>query len=167
MIRKGPMRTLATFVLVPVAIFALAACDDENFFENADVAVGGVGGGTGVTYEAVRLEFENEIGDVIDLVDLGALFLLTLDREETTFASELSYLDIEYETTGTYEVQGDTIFFSDSPFDQDSFDGEVAFEFDDTGDVIFLRDGETAWDVDNDGVAEVASLDVRLDRRDD
>lgn len=162
------MRPLHALALATAAAIGLAACDGENFFKNSDVSVVGTDGAApGVTYEAVRLEFENEAGLTLDLVDQGAIFLLTLDREEGTFASDLAYLDIDVQTTGTYTLEGDSIVFSDGPFADDAFGVERAYEFDDAGDVVFLRDPITVWDVDNDGVAEAASLDVRLDRRDD
>ena len=157
------MRTPA---LLLVAATVGSACEGENLFEGRG---GGVINGDpepDAVFEAVQMEYENEDGDRVDLIDEGAEWVLVFDEPEGRFESSFQHLDIDHDIEGTFVITGDTLTFSDDPFVEDDRTTERAFEFTRFGDeTLFFRDVTTTWDIDSDGFEEAADLDIRLDRR--
>lgn len=151
----------AMTLLVLAATLGTAACDGENLFRTAGPTLIS----RTLTFDAVVFQVEDPVGDTVNLVDQGAQFELVLDDDTGTFESRFQHRAITIDMSGTYEVDGGTIVFSDDPFVEDGIVTQRAFTFQDADDVLFLGDPETVWDIDNDGVLEVVSLDIRLERR--
>lgn len=153
---------ITEIVLASVGLTALAGCSGDNLFRNSDITLVDRPAG----FEAVRFEFEPDDGDPVDLIAEGARFQLTLDPEDRTFESDFLHQDIDVRVEGTFDLDDGAIIFSDDPFTEDDSIIERRFDFEDAGDVIFLGDPSTVWDVDNDGVEEVVSLEIRMERDD-
>ena len=152
------MRSTVTLAIIAAAM-TLAGCEGENLFANAGVTLTS----QPEIFEAEAFVVEDETGLVVDLIDEGALFELVLDDEEGTFESSFQHEDIDFEVAGTFEIEDRVIAFSDDPFAGDDITTRRVFEFEDADDVILLRDPDTVWDIDNDGVEEAVSLDIRLE----
>ncbi|MFW5951261.1 MAG: hypothetical protein ACOCVZ_04020 [Gemmatimonadota bacterium] len=146
-------------LLVLAASAATAGCRGENRFANSDPTLVN----TPHAFEAVRFEVVNQAGESVDLITQGALFQLSLDEEAETFESSFRFDALDIDVSGTFEILPGAIVFSDDPFEDDDLIIQREFEFEEVGSVLFLEDPETVWDIDNDGVDEIVSLDIRLD----
>ena len=147
-----------TTTLVATATVALAGCG-ENWFANTEATLVSQPD----VFQAVELEFENEAGETIDLLNEGGRFELVLDEEQGVFESDFGFQDTEVDVSGTFELRDGEIVFSDDPFENDEVILQRSFEFLRADGVLFLEDPTSAFDVDNDGEEEVAELSIRLE----
>lgn len=153
------MRTITRLALALAVPLAVAGCEGENLFANADPELVN----DTPTFEAVRFDFVNGAGETFDLIEENARFELELDEEQGRFESDFRFDDIDIQVTGTFVQADRSIIFSDDPLAADDLVMERTFTFEEAGDVLFLGDPAVVWDIDNDGVDEVGSLDIRLE----
>lgn len=159
------MRTLPALALLAAAV-SIAACEGENLFKKGGAGVIGGDPEPVPVYEATRFEFENQAGEIVDLIDEGALFELTLDEDDGTFDSSFRYRAIDFDVTGTFDIELGTFTFSDDPFSADEIVTPRSFAFFADEGILIFREPEAVFDIDNDGTAEVGSLEIRLEEMD-
>lgn len=156
------MRSRPILALIAVAV-TIAACEGENLFKKGGAGVIGGDPEPNPVYEATRFEFENEAGEMVDLIAEGARFELILNEDDGTFESRFRYRAIDFNVTGTFEIELGSFTFSDDPFSDDGVTTARSFSFLADEGLLFFRDPAAVFDIDNDGIDEVGSLDIRLD----
>lgn len=161
------IHNILALTIAALGVLGLSGCDGENHFRDSGPAVTGPGVDTGIIYDAVRLTFEDGDGEILDLIDDGAIFELSLDEEEGTFESTFRYRATDVDITGTYDIDGAALTLSDDPFLDDQRVTELELGYEEVGDVLLLESPELVLDLDNDGLDEVGTLDFRLEPRDD
>jgi hypothetical protein len=151
------MRLGIATVAVTAAVTLLTACEEGT-------------GGTGLglvagpdSYRAAWMVYESEVGLAIDLVEEGAIFELSLDDGNGTFRSTFQYDAIDVDISGTYDIEGDQIAFSDDPLEADDQVFTRTFAYAMVGDTIVFTNASVAFDVDGDGAKEIASLEIWLE----
>lgn len=159
------MRRIRMFVLLAAAVSGAAACEGENLFRSGEADVTGPDD-AGLVYEAVNLHFDAGAPTPVDLVEEGGSFELILDESALLFESRFRFGPIDHSTSGSFGSDEGILTFSDDPFLDDTVITARAYEFQDAGDILVLKDVTAILDVDNDGFEEVGSLDVWMERRD-
>lgn len=155
------MRHASIIALTAGIVVAAAACEGENLFRSGEAVTGPV---TVPIYDAVAMEFDDGVGNVIDLTRQGATFDIELDEERLLFESNLRF-GSTLNTTGTYEIDGDVLTLSDDPFLDDTTISARNFTMREIGSTLILEAGSVALDVDDDGFNEVGELTLYLERR--
>jgi len=106
-------RSLKNLATLAVAGLVATGCGGENLFANSDI--------TAInepdTYRAVEFTFENEAGDLRDIIAEGNRFELILDEDRGEFDATFQLDGRTIRTDGTYVISGNEITFSDDPFD--------------------------------------------------
>lgn len=143
------------------ALGSIAACEGENLFRTAGVSLIDAP----MRFEAVELVFEDAFGDRVDLVDQGALFVLLLEDDDDTFETRFRFGAIDVTAAGSFRFDGGELVLSDDPFEDDDIELERSFRFLWVGDDLVLEDPGAVFDMDGDGIEEVAALRVDLQRR--
>lgn len=159
------MRRIRMFVLLAAAVSGAAACEGENLFRSGEADVTGPGD-AGLVYEAVNLHFDAGAPTPVDLIEEGGSFQLILDESALLFESRFRFGSIDHSTSGSFGSDEGILTFSDDPFLDDNVITARAYEFQDAGDILVLRDVTAVLDSDNDGFEEVGSLDVWMERTD-
>ena len=157
---------LALGTLAALGVLGLSGCEGANLFRDSGSTVTGPGVDASIVYDAVRITFEDETGETLELFDDGATFELSLDEEEGTFESTFRYGATDADVAGSYDIDGTVLTFSDDPFLDDQRVTELELAYEAVGDVLLLESPELVLDLDNDGFEEVGSLDFRLEPRD-
>lgn len=155
------MRHTSIIALTASIALVATACDGENRFRSGEVVTEPV---TVPVYDAIAMEFDDGVGDVIDLMDQGATFNIELDEERLLFEATLRF-GSTLTTSGTYEVAGDVLTLSDDPFLDDSTVSSRDLTLREVGDTLILEAGSVALDADGDGFEEVGELTIYLERR--
>lgn len=150
-------KNLATLA---VAGLVAAGCGGENLFSNSDI--------TGInapdTYRAVEFVFENEAGDVRDIIVEGNRFELILDDDLGEFDATFQVDGVTIRTDGTFVISGNEITFSQDPFSDSDVAVDRSLAMVRTTNEIRLTDTDAVFDVDGDGFTEVAEMHIRLER---
>lgn len=159
------MQTLRTMLVLALSTSVLVACDDDDGVtaptdDNDDVELTG-------TFEASNIEF-TDVEDPtsrVDLVQEGGAFAVNLSADNTFDATFEDGTAATVATTGTFDITGDQIRFSDDPFLDDAAVTPRTFVFmrDTAGGLTTLSDAESAWDIDGDGQLDTAELLIQFE----
>lgn len=155
------MRHSSIIALTAGITVAIAACDGENLFRTGEAITDPT---TVPVYDAVAMEFDDGVGNVIDLMDRGAAFDIELDEDDLLFESNLRF-GSTLTISGTYEISGTVLTLSDDPFLDDTTISARNLTIREIGDTLILEAGTVALDVDSDGFNEVGELTIYLERR--
>lgn len=155
------MRHSTIIALTAGIAVAATGCDGENLFRSDEVVTDPI---TVPVYDAVAMEFDTGVGEVIDLMDRGAAFDIELDDDRLLFESNLRF-GSTLTTSGTYEINGDVLTLSDDPFLDDNTISTRNLTMREVGSTLILEAGTVALDVDNDGFNEIGQLTIYLERR--
>lgn len=155
------MRYTSILALAAGIALTATACDDENRFQSGEAITAP---GTVPVYDAVAMEFDDGVSEVVDLLDLGASFDIELDEERFLFESNLRF-GPTLTTSGTYEIEGDVLTLSDDPFLDDTTVSTRSFTVHKIGDTLILNAGSVALDVDGNGFNEIGELTIYLEQR--
>lgn len=152
-------RTMKNLATLAVAGLVATGCGGENLFSNSVTASNAPD-----TYRAVEFVFENEAGDLRDLITEGNRFDLILNEDLGEFDATFQLDGVTIRTDGTFVISGNEITFSDDPFTDSDVAVDRSLDIVRATNTIVLTDTNAVFDVDGDGFTEVAEMHIRLER---
>lgn len=153
-------RTMKDLAALAVAGLMAAGCGGDNLFSNSDTTAINAPN----TYRAVEFVFENEAGDLRDIIAEGNRFELILDEDLGEFDATFQLDGLTIRTDGTFVISGNEITFSEDPFNDSDVAVDRSLEMVRATNEILLTDTDAVFDVDGDGFTEVAEMHIRLER---